>query len=77
MGPVAGLATFSSGVALIRVAVLFVLVGKTGLLTPTGVVSECSFLMGRVGVIARRGKEKHIISRVLIFHGTTFRSDGE
>ena len=61
VGPFAGLATLSSGVAL-RVAVLFVLVGKTGLLTPTGVLSECSLLMGRVGVVALRGKEKHIIS---------------
>ena len=75
MGPFAGLATMSSGVAL-RAAVLFVLVGNTCLLTPTGVLSECSLLMGRVSVIARRKKE-NISYRVLIFHAKTFRSDGE
>ena len=66
MVPVAGFltrvfATMVCNIAL-GVAVLFDLVGKTGLLTPKVVVSESSLLMGRVGVVARRGKEKHIIS---------------
>ena len=44
-----GLATLSSGVAR-GVAVLCVLVGNTGLLTPIDVLSECSLLAGRVRV---------------------------
>ena len=57
--------------------VLFLQEEKTVLLMPKGVLSECSVLMGRVGVVARREKKKHIIYRVLIFHATMFRSDGE
>ena len=60
MGPVAVSAMLICGVAL-GAAVLFVQEGKTVLLTPTGVLSECSSLMGRVSVVARRGKEKYII----------------
>ena len=62
VGPVAVSAMLICGVAL-GVAVLFVQEGKTILLMPTGVLSECSsLLMGCVGVVARRGKEKHIVS---------------
>ena len=56
------LATTSSVVGARGVAVLFVQEGKTGLLTPIGVVSERSLLIGRVDVVARREKEKYIIS---------------